>query len=63
MAEETTPPAAAGPKEGAAQASVKPKLVASDASAHPWVASIRAAVPDSVSAANDTVTVANSTRR
>jgi NADH-quinone oxidoreductase subunit C len=63
MAEETTPPAAAGSKEGAAAASVKPKLAASDASAHPWVASIRAGVPDSVSAAKEfagqvTVTVA-----
>jgi NADH-quinone oxidoreductase subunit C len=63
MAEETTPPAAAGPREGAAAAPVKPKLVATDASAHPWVASIRAALPDSVSAAKEfagqvTVTVA-----
>ncbi len=64
MAEETTPPAAAGSapaKESATAA--RPKLVATDAAAHPWVASIRAALPDAVVAAKQfagqvTVTVA-----
>jgi NADH-quinone oxidoreductase subunit C len=61
MAEETTPPpAAAG---GASKQPAKPKPAAADASAHPWVASIRGAVPDAVVAAKQfagqvTVTVA-----
>ncbi|MEP7132301.1 MAG: NADH-quinone oxidoreductase subunit C [Acidobacteriota bacterium] len=43
MAEEITPPAAAGPKEVA-----KPKLVATDGAGHPWVVSLAAGVPDAV---------------
>jgi NADH-quinone oxidoreductase subunit C len=70
MADETTPtPDAAGaaaegaPKEAAKHEAPKPKPVAVDASAHPWVASIRSGVPDSVIAAKEfarqvTVTVA-----
>jgi NADH-quinone oxidoreductase subunit C len=75
MADETTPtsPAEAGkavatsaegaPKEAAKHEAPKPKPVATDASAHPWVASIRSGVPDSVVAAKEfarqvTVTVA-----
>jgi NADH-quinone oxidoreductase subunit C len=58
MAEESKPPAAAGHAEPA-----KPKLAATDAAAHPWVASIRGALPDAVVAAKEfagqvTVTVA-----
>ncbi len=43
MAEETTPPATTGAKEVA-----KPKLVATDASSHPWVVSLAAGVPGAV---------------
>ena len=43
MAEETTTLAAAGHAEPA-----KPKPAATDAAAHPWVASIRSALPDAV---------------
>jgi len=58
MAEESKPPAAAGHAEAA-----KPKLSAVDAAGHPWVSSIRAALPDAVAAAKEfagqvTVTVA-----
>ena len=58
MAEESKPPAAAGHAEAA-----KPKLAATDAAGHPWVASIRGAIPDAVVAAKEfagqvTVTVA-----
>jgi NADH-quinone oxidoreductase subunit C len=57
MADETTPEAAKH------EAAAKPKPVATDASSHPWVTSIRTAVPDSVVAAKEfarqvTVTVA-----
>ena len=48
MAEESKPPAAAGHAEAA-----KPKLVATDAAGHPWVASIRAVLPDAVVAAKE----------
>ncbi|MDQ6894445.1 MAG: NADH-quinone oxidoreductase subunit C [Acidobacteriota bacterium] len=48
MAEESKPPAAAGHAEAA-----KPELVATDAAGHPWVASIRAALPDAVVAAKE----------
>ncbi len=58
MAEEITPPAAAGAKEVA-----KPKLVATDGAGHPWVVSLAAGVPDAVLASKQfagqlTVTVA-----
>ena len=65
MSEEKTPPPtgpAAHGGEGKPEAA-KAKLEATDASAHPWVASIRAAVPDGVVSAKQfagqvTVTVA-----
>jgi NADH-quinone oxidoreductase subunit C len=64
MADETTPPPDAAPSAGggekeaakpeAAKAEAqKPKPVATDASSHPWVASIRAAVPDAVVSAKE----------
>ncbi len=58
MAEEITPPAAAGAREVA-----KPKLVATDGAGHPWVVSLAAGVPDAVLASKQfagqlTVTVA-----
>jgi len=60
MADETTPPpdaaasAGGGEKKEAPKAEpAKAKLAATDASAHPWVASIRAAVPDSVVSAKE----------
>jgi NADH-quinone oxidoreductase subunit C len=63
MADETTPPAVATGAEAAPKETPKPKPVATDASSHPWVASIRAGVADSVVAAKEfarqvTVTVA-----
>jgi NADH-quinone oxidoreductase subunit C len=48
MAEETPAPAAAGHAEPA-----KPKPTAVDATGHPWVQSIRAAIPDAVVAAKE----------
>ncbi len=59
MAEETTPPpdAAPTPEPGAAPAPKPPpppkKIEATDASSHPWVESIRAAVADSVVSAKE----------
>ena len=66
MADETTPSPVAGASSEPApkhEAAAKPKPVATDASGHPWVASLRAGVPDSVVAAKEfarqvTVTVA-----
>jgi NADH-quinone oxidoreductase subunit C len=72
MADETTPGAAgaagatggaAAPAKSAHEAPPKPKPAATDASGHPWVASIREGVPDAVTAAKEfagqvTVTVA-----
>jgi NADH-quinone oxidoreductase subunit C len=59
VADETTPPPeAAPPKPDGVEAAKKaapprPKLEAADASAHPWVESIRGAVPDSVISAKE----------
>jgi NADH-quinone oxidoreductase subunit C len=58
MADETTPPPAApgaggGEKETAKPEPARPKPTATDASGHPWVASIRAALPESVVAAKE----------
>lgn len=69
MADETTPPpASAAPQDAEAKSKEPPKeaprkLEATDASAHPWVESIRAAVSDAVLTAKEfahqiTVTVA-----
>jgi len=65
MADETTPPPPAPSHGGEAKAreAPKPKLEAKDASAHPWVESLRAALPDTVLSAKEfagqvTVTVA-----
>jgi NADH-quinone oxidoreductase subunit C len=66
MADETTPPPSSEPAAPpAAEAKKEPpkKVEARDASAHPWVESIRAAVPDAVVSAKEfvrqvTVTVA-----
>jgi NADH-quinone oxidoreductase subunit C len=67
MADETTPPPPASSPGGEAKAreAPKPKLEAKDASAHPWVESLRAALPDTVLSAKEfagqvTVTVASS---
>jgi NADH-quinone oxidoreductase subunit C len=50
LSEEKTPPPTGPAAHGARgkPEAAKPKLEATDASAHPWVASIRAGVPDSV---------------
>src|SRR5262245_54525712 len=65
MGDEKTPPPPASPAGGEAKAkeAPKPKLEARDASSHPWVESIRAALPDTVLSAKEfagqiTVTVA-----
>ncbi len=66
MADETTPPPspeASAPPAAEAKKEPPKKIEATDASAHPWVASIRAAVPESVLSAKEfvrqvTVTVA-----
>ncbi len=65
MADEKTPPPPAPSHGGEAKAAEAPKakLEAKDASAHPWVESIRAALPDTVLSAKEfagqvTVTVA-----
>ena len=65
MAEEKTPPPPAPSHGGEAKAkeAPKPKLEAHDASSHPWVESLRAALPDTVLSAKEfvgqiTVTVA-----
>ena len=65
MAEEKTPPPPASSHGGEAKAkeAPKPKLEAHDASSHPWVESLRAALPDTVLSAKEfagqiTVTVA-----
>ena len=65
MAEEKSPPPPASPHGGEAKAkeAPKPKLEAHDASSHPWVESLRAALPDTVLSAKEfagqiTVTVA-----
>jgi NADH-quinone oxidoreductase subunit C len=65
MAEEKTPPPPASPQGGEAKAKETPraKLEARDASSHPWVESLRAALPDTVLSAKEfagqvTVTVA-----
>lgn len=66
MADDTTPPPSSEPAAPpVAEAKKEPpkKVEATDASAHPWVESIRAAVPDAVVAAKEfvrqvTVTVA-----
>jgi NADH-quinone oxidoreductase subunit C len=56
MADETTPPPEAAPPKPAAAAH-KPappkKVEATDASAHPWVASIRSALPEAVVSAKE----------
>jgi NADH-quinone oxidoreductase subunit C len=62
-ASEPKPAAGATPEAGKHEAAPKPKPTATDASSHPWVASIRSGVPDSVVAAKEfarqvTVTVA-----
>jgi len=61
MAEEKAPPSEGAPRSGEAKA--KPRLEARDASSHPWVEAMRAALPDTVLAAKEfagqvTVTVA-----
>ena len=61
MAEETPPPAASGGE--AKKEAPKPKREARDAAGHPWVESLRAALPDTVLSAKEfagevTVTVA-----
>ena len=66
MADETTPPSspeASAPPAAEAKKEAAKKVEATDASAHPWVASIRDAVPESVLSAKEfvrqvTVTVA-----
>ncbi|MGE5275401.1 MAG: NADH-quinone oxidoreductase subunit C [Acidobacteriota bacterium] len=65
MAEEKTPPSPPSPQGGEAKAkeAAKAKLEAHDASSHPWVESLRAALPDTVLSAKEfagqiTVTVA-----
>jgi NADH-quinone oxidoreductase subunit C len=65
MAEEKPPPPPASPSGGEAKGKEAPKakLEAKDASSHPWVESIRAALPDTVLSAKEfagqvTVTVA-----
>jgi NADH-quinone oxidoreductase subunit C len=65
MAEEKTPPPPASSHGGEAKAKEAPKakLEARDASSHPWVESLRAALPDTVLSAKEfvgqiTVTVA-----
>jgi NADH-quinone oxidoreductase subunit C len=65
LSEEKTPPSTGPAAHGGERKpeAAKPKLEATDASAHPWVASIRTAVPDSVVSAKQfagqvTVTVA-----
>jgi len=66
MADETTPPPspeASVPPAAEAKKEAPKKVEATDASAHPWVESIRAAVPDAVVSAKEfarqvTVTVA-----
>jgi NADH-quinone oxidoreductase subunit C len=64
MADEKTPPPPAAPHGGAkAGEAPKPKPEAKDAASHPWVESLRAALPDTVLSAKEfagqvTVTVA-----
>lgn len=59
MADETTPPPEAAPTPAAAAAPAAPKpappkkVEATDAAAHPWVESVRRAVPDSVLSAKE----------
>jgi NADH-quinone oxidoreductase subunit C len=56
VADETTPPPEAAPPQPAATPPPKPppkKVEATDASGHPWVESIRSAVPDSVVSAKE----------
>jgi NADH-quinone oxidoreductase subunit C len=55
LAEETPPPAPASPPEGEAKAkeAPRPRLEARDASGHPWVESLRAALPDTVVSAKE----------
>ena len=63
MADETPPPPSSPAGEAKAKEAPKAKLEARDASSHPWVESIRAALPDTVVSAKEfagqvTVTVA-----
>jgi len=63
LAEETPPPPAPHAGEAKAKEAPKAKLEARDASAHPWVESLRSALPDTVLSAKEfagqvTVTVA-----
>ena len=58
MADETTPPPEAAPTPAAAAAALPKaappkKIEATDAASHPWVESVRRAVPDSVLSAKE----------